>query len=150
MPPGHCYRNSRDLSVTDDQRRLRFGQRPTTHDQRRCYAITNSPPFAFSRLIECSRAEMAHTAWSSVGGWVVTRCSHRPGAVMIANSDLRRLAAKRMISYATPVITGSNAIRNAKRAQNVVTGKSMYTKMEMIITVMRKLVPQRGWNVGYF
>ena len=37
---------------------------------------------------------------------------------------------------------------HAKRAQNVVTGTpdtSMYTMIEISITVIRKLVPQRGW-----
>src|SRR6185437_3012126 len=95
-----------------------------------------------------SRAMMAHSAWASDGGWVVMRCSQRPGAVIRANSDPRCLAAKRMISYETPAITGSSAIRTANLAQKVVTGNAadtrMYTMIEISITVMRKLVPQRG------
>ena len=39
------------------------------------------------------------------------RCSQRPGAVISANSDPRCLAAKRIISYETPAITGSSAMR---------------------------------------
>src|SRR6478672_2129600 len=97
---------------------------------------------------------MAHCAWSSDGGWVVMRCSQRPGAVIRANSDPRCLAANRMISYETPAITGSNTMRMPNLAQNVVTGNTadtaMYTMIEISITVIRKLVPQRGWNVEYF
>src|SRR3954471_22985829 len=78
------------------------------------------------------------------------RWSQSPGAVIMANSEPRCLAAKRMISYDTPAITGSRTMRNPKRAQNVVTGNSMYTKMLISITVIKKLVPQRGWNVEYF
>src|SRR5580704_19743493 len=97
---------------------------------------------------------MAHSACSSDGGWVVMRCSQRPGAVISANSDPRCLAANRIISYETPAITGSRTIRTANLAQNVVIGNTaetrMYTTIEMIITVIRKLVPQRGWYVEYF
>src|SRR6266700_4356169 len=93
---------------------------------------------------------MAHSACSSEGGLVVTRCSHKPGAVITANNEPLCLAANRIISYETPVITGNSAMRIANRAKNVCTGTSMYTKIEIIITVIRKLVPQRGWNVGYF
>src|SRR6266851_9766200 len=101
-----------------------------------------------------SRATMAHCACSSEGGLVVMRWSQRPGAVISANSDPRCLAAKRMISYDTPAITGSSAIRIPNLAQNVVTGNTadttMYTIIEISITVIRKLVPQRGWKVEYF
>ena len=57
-------------------------------------------------------------------GCVVMRCSHRPGAVISANSDPRCLAAKRMISYETPAITGSSTMRMPNLAQNVVTGNT--------------------------
>src|SRR5579864_1502605 len=120
--------SSAKLYVTDDQQEVfGSGQRPTTNDQRRfnTYAITSSPPRSFSSTIACSSAAMAHSACSSDGGCVVIRCSHSPGAVITANSDFRCLAAKRIISYETPVITGSNAMRTANRAQNVVTGTSM-------------------------
>src|SRR5208283_4041582 len=95
------------------------------NDQRRranddfAYAITNSPPCSFSNAMALSRAVMAHCAISSEGGWVVMRCSQRPGAVIRAKSEPRCLAAKRMISYETPAITGSNTIRDANRAQKV-------------------------------
>ena len=57
------------------------------------------------------------------------RCSQRPGAVISANSDPRCLAAKRMISYETPAITGSSTMRMANFAQNVVTGNTADTRM---------------------
>jgi hypothetical protein len=41
-------------------------------------------------------------------------------------------------------ISGSSAIRMPNRDQKVCTGIAMYTSIEMIITVIRKLVPQRG------
>ena len=44
------------------------------------------------------RATMAHSTWVSSGGWVVMRCSQRPGAVIMAKSEERLRAAKRMIS----------------------------------------------------
>ena len=62
------------------------------------YAMISSPPRWDSSCMAWSRATMAHSTWPSSGGWVVMRCSHRPGAVISANSEPRLRAAKRMIS----------------------------------------------------
>ena len=41
--------------------------------------MTSSPPCDSSSAMAPSRAWMATAAWSSAGGLVVMRCSHRPG-----------------------------------------------------------------------
>jgi hypothetical protein len=52
----------------------------------------------FSSAMAPSSARMATAVWSSAGGLVVMRCSHRPGAVSVASTEPRRLAAKRISS----------------------------------------------------
>ena len=84
------------ISTSQQEIARTVSRRPPT--VRRRYAITSSPPRCASTAMASFKATMAHSTWSSAGGCVVMRCSHRPGAVMRAKSEPRCLAAKRIIS----------------------------------------------------
>ena len=66
-----------------------------------------------------------------------------------------------MISYDTPAITGMSTMRDTMTsasfgapsgtphaAMRAFKGTTVYTKMAMIMTMMRNAVPQRTWSRG--
>ena len=94
---------------------------------------------------------MATSIMESSGSFVVKSWNHIPGAVRIFVSQLSWRPTRRLNSYAIATINGSIASRESIRKNVLLIGKielkTAETRIEMMITTNRKLVPQRGWSL---
>ena len=95
-------------------------------------------------------AAIATASWSRSGSRVVSRCSCRPGYMIACTQRRRRLRPAHLItSNDRPAITGTPTIRVITRIHHAGSPIGANTKIAMIITISRKLVPQRGCSREY-
>ena len=82
---------------------------------------------------------------------MVSFCSCMPGHMTLRTQRLRRLRpAHLMTSKERPAISGTPRIREATSRYQAGSPSGAKTKMATIITISRKLVPQRGCRREYF
>jgi len=115
------------------------------NDERLCYAITSSPPRCFFQLHGFIECEDCALHFAVVGRLSRDPLQPQPRSGHKGKQRAAMLSGKANNLVRDAAISGSKAMRIPKRAQNVCTGIAIYTNMEIIITVIKKLVPQRGW-----
>ena len=101
----------------------------------------------FSTASTASSAAIATASWERSGSRVVRRWSWMPGHIRTRAQRLVRFWPNHLISSkARPATIGMPTTRemNSQCQSSLPSGAN--TKMATIITISRKLVPQRGWK----
>ena len=92
-----------------------------------------------------SIAAIATASCSRSGSRVVSFCSCMPGHISVWTQRLRRLRPANLItSNERPAISGTPMIRDATSRYHSGRPSGAKTKIATIMTISRKLVPQRG------
>src|SRR4051794_1704270 len=101
----------------------------------------------FSTASTASSAAMATASWVRSGSRVVSFCSCMPGHIRTRAQRFVRFLPKILISSkARPATIGIPRMREAISTYQSGRPSGANTKIATIMTISRKLVPQRGWS----